>query len=161
MSPINSLIEALFAIYTRAGAEVTYTTDSGDVRPYWANRYRQALQRAVDGDEVVAFVKRLVMQAEPSRGFLYLKEAGRLDLSVEALVVEQFPDMFDGSLVRFASKRLIEHGYQPSKPKAPAGEVALSTEDEELTKVLKASEGKSFSVTITVGPNGALSLKLA
>src|SRR5918911_200334 len=88
------LVHALFAIYFRAGREVKYVTESGERRSYWANRYMQALKRAVEqeasGDQraIVDFVERLVMQPEPSRGFHYLRGANRLDLSVEAHVAD-------------------------------------------------------------------------
>lgn len=60
MSPNQSLTEALFGIYATAGKEVEYTTEKGERRAYWANRFRQALQRAVDEGDVVGFVERLV-----------------------------------------------------------------------------------------------------
>jgi hypothetical protein len=139
MSLINLLIEALFAIYSRAGAEVTYITDRGERRPYWANRYLQALKRAViEGPEgVVAFVERLINQPEPSRGFFYLKEAGRLDLSVEALVADAsqpFHHLFSPDAVAVAEARLREHGWEPSsreesvadEPSTSAGSVAAN-----------------------------------
>jgi hypothetical protein len=118
VSLINLLIEALFAIYSRAGAEVTYITDRGERRPYWANRYLQALKRAVaEGPEAVpVFVERLINQPEPSRGFSYLKAAGRLDLSVEALVVDAsqpFHSLFSSDVVAAAKARLEEHGWNP------------------------------------------------
>jgi len=118
MSVFKLLIDALFGIYSRAGAEVTYVTDRGERRPYWANRYLQALKRAVaEGDEaVLAFVERLVQQPEPSRGFFYLKDAGRLDLSVEALVVDptrEFHKLFSAETVAVAQTRLREHGWTP------------------------------------------------
>lgn len=114
MSDHASLTEALFGIYASAGREVSYLTDKGEMRPYWANRFRQALQRAVDEDDVVGFVERLVQQPEPSRGFGYLATAGRLDLSVEALAVEQFPQHFSSDVVKAADERLRDHGYTPN-----------------------------------------------
>lgn len=112
MSRIDELTEALFAIYSRAGAEVKYTTDDGRVRPYWANRYRQALQRSVEEGDVVGFVARLVTREDASRGFGYLQEAGRLDLTVEAVVVRDFPDLFGDDVVDAARERLAAVGYQ-------------------------------------------------
>ena len=70
-SPMEQLKRALFDLYYEAGRNVTYITDSGEPKPYWANRYLQGLKRAVaDSDaEVLAYVTRLVMSDEPSRGF--------------------------------------------------------------------------------------------
>ncbi len=113
MSDRASLTEALFGIYASAGREVYYLTDKGERRPYWANRFRQALQRAVEEDNVVGFVERLVHRPEPSRGFGYLNLAGRLDLSVEAVVVEHYSDLFSSDVVEAARQRLRDHGYEP------------------------------------------------
>jgi hypothetical protein len=120
MSVVKLLIDALLGIYSRAGAEVTYITERGERRPYWANRYLQAVKRAIaEGDDaVIAFVERLVNQPEPSRGFFYLKDAGRLDLSVEALVVDTsrpFHQLFSGAAVAISEERLREHGWTPAK----------------------------------------------
>jgi hypothetical protein len=155
---INALTEALFGIYSRAGAEVTYISDRGERRPYWANRYRQTLQRAVENNEVVEFVVRLVAEGEPSRGFGYLKAAGRLDLSVEALVVEQFPQMFSAEVVEVATARLVSNGYQPTAKRAapsdqPAGSVSLSD-------LLKSRAGEAFDVRVYLAHDGTLSLRL-
>lgn len=155
---INALTEALFGIYSQAGREVTYTAASGERRPYWANRYRQALQRAVDNDEVIDFVIRLVSGGEPSRGFGYLRDAGRLDLSVEALVVEQFPRMFPDEVVDAAKARLISHGYVPeSKPASP---ISGQSEELGLAELLKSRTGETFDVRVKVAHDGALTLRL-
>jgi len=155
---INALTEALFGIYSRAGAEVTYISDRGERRPYWANRYRQALQRAVENDEVVEFVVRLVAEGEPSRGFGYLKAADRLDLSVEALVVERFPHMFSAEVVEAAAARLVGNGYRPAAERAtppdrPADSVSLSD-------LLKSRVGEAFDVRVQLAHDGTLSLRL-
>jgi hypothetical protein len=47
-----------------------------------------AVKRAIADDEVVEFVERVVTRDESTRGFGYLEEAGRLDLTVEALVAD-------------------------------------------------------------------------
>ena len=157
MSASNSLIEALFAIYSRAGAEVTYISDRGEQRPYWANRYRQALQRSVEANEVIEFVERLVTQDEPSRGFFYLKDASRLDLSVEALVVEQFPNEFRPEVVHVARDRLRNHGYEPGQPQEPR----TPDTDQSLGEFLKTRGGESFDIRVSVGANGTLSMQIA
>ena len=119
---IRELEDRLFEIYHRAGREVTYRTDAGDLRAYWPKRYLQALRRAVEqgDDEVVQFTSRLVTSDHPSRGFGYLDDAGRLDLTVEAVVADDaapFHGRFDDHVVRAARRRLAEHGYEPpSRP---------------------------------------------
>src|SRR5215218_8243738 len=90
MSEKDTLIEALFKLYSDAGTEVTYVTDDGRTLAYWPKRYLQALRRAVDEDNVIGFVEGLVTR-DASRGFGYLADAGRLDLTVEAVIVSGSP----------------------------------------------------------------------
>lgn len=148
MSPNQSLTEALFGIYATAGKEVEYTTEKGERRPYWANRFRQALQRAVDEGDVVGFVERLVAQPQPSRGFGYLADAGRLDLTVEALVAGRFRDQFSADAVAVAQARLSEHGFQPEPADPEQGSASLDP-------------GSTFTVQVQVGKGGALTFRLA
>ncbi|MFS2162486.1 HNH endonuclease [Variovorax sp. Varisp62] len=62
----------------------------------------------------------LIAKSGASDGFTRLWEAGRLDLSVEALVVEsQWRAYFDPQLVQMAEKVLRRAGYEPTLPKAP------------------------------------------
>jgi len=98
-------------------------------------------------DDVVGFVERLVMQPEPSRGFGYLKDADRLDLSVEALVAERFRDQFSKEVVRMAETRLRENGYEPELAGSEPG--------------LQLTPGSTFVVQVEVGHAGALTLRLA
>jgi len=127
---MRSLVDDLFAIYSRAGREVTYKTERGETRPYWANRYMQALKRAVedeangDTNAVLQFVERLVSQPEPSRGFAYLLDAGRLDLSVEAHVIDEakpYHRLFSRGAIDVSRARLAEYGYdvKPSDYRGP------------------------------------------
>lgn len=151
MSPKESLTEALFSIYANTGREVTYITEKGEERPYWANRFRQALQRAVDEDNVVGFVERLVGQPEPSRGFGYLAAADRLDLTVEALVVrDEFRGLFSPEIVSIAEERLDD-------PDIVLPQVIPAPRPKAETEV---EPGSSFTVKVTVDAGGALSLQL-
>src|SRR3954454_15180222 len=116
IEPIDALKQDLFGIYYGAGRNVTYTAESGKLRAYWPNRYLQALKRAVEvGDaEVVAYVTRMVLSDEPSRGFGYLADSNRLDLTVEALVADSskpYHHLFDPETVQAAIDRLADHGY--------------------------------------------------
>jgi hypothetical protein len=114
---IQRLAVALLGIYATTGKTVQYTTEDGRVRPYWANRFRQAVQRAIDDGTVVEFVERLVLQPEPSRGFHILADADRLDLSVEALVVDEkaeFHGLFSPEAVAASKARLAEFSYRGS-----------------------------------------------
>ncbi len=157
---VHLLAEALFAIYSRAGHEVTYVTDRGETRNYWANRFRQALQRAVENDTVVEFVERLVTQEEPSRGFGYLHAAGRLDLSVEALVVDRslpFHALFSEEAVAASRRRLREYGYLldlgVETDDQPQG-VAASTPSQEAS----ASQAFELDLKMRVDADGRVTL---
>lgn len=157
--PIDALKRDLFSIYYECGRNVRYIADSGQDRPYWANRYLQALKRAVDvGDaEVLAYAARMVCSSEPSRGFGYLKAADRLDLSVEALVIDAdkpYHHLFDADVVEAALQRLEEHGLltagQPSAPATPRG---LNAE-----AVVATADGFAVELTVEVTREGAVIL---
>jgi hypothetical protein len=114
MSPgdvLGQLVDALKSIYYTAGREVVYETDAGEIRPYWPRRYWQALKRAIADDEVVEFVERVVTRDHPTRGFGYLEDLGRLDLTVEALVVDTskpFHALFSKDAVERSRQRLAQ-----------------------------------------------------
>jgi hypothetical protein len=114
---MEALKRALFELYYLSGRNVTYVTETGERRAYWPNRYLQAYKRAVarSDAEVLAFVVRMVCSDEPSRGFGYLKDDGRLDLTLEALVADPgkpWHHLFDAEVVQAACARLAEHGYE-------------------------------------------------
>jgi hypothetical protein len=152
VDPMEALKRALFDLYYLAGRNVTYVADSGERRAYWPNRYLQAYKRAVaDSDaEVLAYVVRMVRSDEPSRGFGYLKDANRLDLTVEALVADPskpWHHLFDADVVQAARDRLAAHGYQvaPGKPQKPAS----------LTNALMATDaGMAVDLTVEVTRDG-------
>ncbi len=157
MTAIELLIEDLFGLYAVAGREVTYTTDSGEVRPYWANRYRQAVQRAVTAGDAVGFVERLV-QGEPSRGFGYLVEADRLDLTVEALVIDEnkpYHGLFSPAAIETSQLRLADHRYQSAAHKRPAAPTPSDVIGDGGLR-----PGMSFDVRVVVEADGKLSLRL-
>lgn len=152
----QALYQDLLSIYARAGAEVTYETDRGETRPYWAKRFLQAVKRAQKSGELFEFVARLLQQDEPSRGFLILKKAGRLDLTVEALVLDEdkpYHVDFAPELVEISRERLDQHrqGEDPS----PAA--AMRPEEHPEAPL---SPGTSIDLRVTVGDDGALSVKV-
>ena len=59
--------------------------------------------------------KQLINARKPSDGYTYLFERGRLDLTVEAMVVEsaQWHPLFSADELDRARKRLRQYGYQP------------------------------------------------
>jgi hypothetical protein len=124
---LDLLIEALKAIYYTAGREVIYETENGEIRHYWPKRYWQALKRAIANDDVVGFVEGVVTRDEPTRGFGYLEAAGRLDLTVEALVADEtrpWHSLFSQEAVDMSRRRLAgaeaRLAGQPATLVAPA-----------------------------------------
>lgn len=160
----EALYSDLLSIYARAGAEVTYETDDGSVKAYWPKRFLQKVKRAKKDNELFGFVERLLQASEPSRGFFILKKAGRLDLTVEALVIDEdkpYWGEIEFAALEAARYRLRDHDYPYAFSKPPqtvAPEAGADTTSE--PKALELAPGASFDVRVTVGENGDLSLAL-
>lgn len=152
LEPMDALKEALFGLYYRAGRNVTYIAESGKVRPYWPNRYLQALKRAVEeGDaEVIAYVKRMVLADERSRGFGYLADADRLDLTVEAIVADSsapYHRLFDPQTVQAAIDCLADHGYTVTAGQAASAETLAAA-------VVRTEDGVAVELSVEVTTGG-------
>lgn len=90
---------AMVEIYRRAKAEAGYN----------ATYFAQML--ASEGPLVTA--RRLVMSGKPSDGFTALWERKRLDLSVEAYILQdRFSALFTDEELDVARRRLEEYGYR-------------------------------------------------
>lgn len=91
--------EAMFRIYEAAKSEAGYT----------ASAFLGMLGRL--GGVLTA--KQLINGTKPSDGYTALYERGRLDLTVEALVVgnEKWHALFSAEELARARKRLREYGY--------------------------------------------------
>ena len=62
----------------------------------------------------LAAAKQLLAAGKPSQGFTELWERGRLDLTVEALVLQpEFSPLFTQAELRTARRRLEEFGFEP------------------------------------------------
>ena len=99
---------AMFDIYRRAKAEAGYNAT--------------IFLGMLSDRGGLATAKFLINSLKPSDGYTHLFERGRLDLTVEALVVENqdwhplfLPDELDK-----ARKRLIDYGYAPRSTAKPA-----------------------------------------
>lgn len=94
--------KAMHGIYTRAKAEVGYN----------ATIYFQMLDKRGG----LGTAKSLINAATVSDGYTHLYERGRLDLTVEALVVEnpQWHYLFEPSEIERARKRLEAYEYKRS-----------------------------------------------
>lgn len=93
--------EAMLNIYRRAKSEAKYN----------AQRF---LQMVVDHGGIDA--ARMLIHADTvSDGYTALWERGRLDLTVEAMIVEstKFHPLFTDDEMMICSKRLTEYRYEP------------------------------------------------
>jgi hypothetical protein len=146
---VQALRRDLLNIYDRAGREVRYTDDRGKERAYWPRRYNQALKRAIRAERTVMFAEELVSTGEPSRGFFILQDAGRLDLTVEALIADEsrpYHGILTATAVAAAQARLNEHAGVTSVPARPATS----------GQTLDVSPGSTFYLRVTVGDGGEL-----
>jgi hypothetical protein len=93
--------QAMFHIYRRAKAEAKYNATI-------------FLQMITD-NEGLATAKTLINAQEQSDGYTALYLRGRLDLTVEAVVVEnsQWHPLFTSDEIERAAKRLRANGYEP------------------------------------------------
>jgi len=91
---------AMFEIYRRAKAEAKYP----------ANIFLQMLTDRGGLDTA----KFLINQPQPSDGYTHLYERGRLDLTVEAEVVEneKWHSLFTSEEIAKARRRLVQYGYR-------------------------------------------------
>lgn len=95
---------AMFDIYRRAKSEAGYN----------ATIFLQMISDRGGLDTA----KYLINAAKVSDGYTQLYERGRLDLTVEALVVEQprWQHLFEQSEIETARRRLSQYGYRPTAP---------------------------------------------
>jgi hypothetical protein len=91
---------AMFDIYRRAKIEANYT----------AAIFLQMLNDRGG----LATAKYLINSLRPSDGYTNLFERGRLDLTVEAMIIDgqKWQELFTGEELRKARKRLKEYGYR-------------------------------------------------
>lgn len=94
---------AMLTIYQRAKSEAKYN----------ATIFFRMLQER----RGLATAQHLINSDRPSDGYTRLYEKGRLDLTVEALVVEEqrWHPLFTEDELAKAKKRLISYGYPPQQ----------------------------------------------
>lgn len=90
---------AMMDIYLRAKSEAKYTAT--------------IFHRMLDQKRGLATAKQLISDQNVSQGYTALWERGRLDLTVEATVVdnEKYHSLFSPDELEKASKRLKAYGY--------------------------------------------------
>jgi hypothetical protein len=92
---------AMFDIYRRAKQEAGYNAT--------------IFLRMISDRGGLATAKYLINSTKPSDGYTHLYERGRLDLTVEAMVVEniRWHELFTGAELTAANDRLKQYGYCP------------------------------------------------
>ena len=86
--------------------------DGSTIRGYWASYFL----RGVRNHGGPNYARQLLRDQGTSAGFQRLTEEGRLDLTVEALVLKpEFADLFNDDERSVASDRLARAGYQPAR----------------------------------------------
>ena len=92
--------QAMVRVYERARDEANYNA-------------RYFIQMVSESGGLGA-ARRLLASPAPAQGFTSLWEAGRLDLSVEATVLEpEYSSLFSSQELRVARRRLREYGFEP------------------------------------------------
>jgi hypothetical protein len=103
--------QAMLDIFTNAGEATRLRRPDGTYeRGYWATYFLRGV-RNHGGPE---YARQLLRVEGTSDGFKRLKDEGRLDLSMEALVLRpEFAPLFTDRDLRTASTRLKAAGYHP------------------------------------------------
>lgn len=100
----NKFHEEMINIYTTARKQIGYNP----------SRFLQLVSK--EGGLQAA--KKLILKTGGTYGFEVLWENKRLDLSVEALVLEpQYTELFSREEIESCRKRLRDYGYEPEKVK--------------------------------------------
>jgi hypothetical protein len=98
-------------IYDRAREEVMISRKDGRQQKYAATRFKQQIDKGHEEGMIVPTIARIVRK--PTQGFAHLRNAGRHDLMVENLVIDQakpYHHLFSEQTVQVAEKRMAEFG---------------------------------------------------
>jgi hypothetical protein len=94
--------QAMLDVFELAGRETGY----------WANYFLRSVR--IEGG--LATARKLLWKSGTSKGFERLKAEGRLDLSMEAVMLKpEFRELFSETELARASDRLLAHGYRPNR----------------------------------------------
>ena len=109
--PRDTLYADCVDLYERTAAEVTYEWPSGRVGPYWARRFQQKIKRdheETSPSRIVESVSEMVIKPAP-QGLGIIEQAGRLDLALELLVLDEdkpYHDLFAPEVIDVAADRM-------------------------------------------------------
>ncbi|WP_320671046.1 hypothetical protein [Patulibacter defluvii] len=130
----KDLYDDACALYERIKDEVRIPGDDGKERPYVAARFRQKVERDHAAGLIIKSVSQIINRR--TTGFDRLEAAGRPDLFLEILVVNQnkpYHGLFSTTLVQIARDRLtayLSSNPQVSDEALEAVSVALGTKQD-------------------------------
>lgn len=103
--------DAMLDVFRLAGeATRRPRSDGTTARGYWASYFLRGVRNHGGPD----YAHQLLRKEGTTDGFQRLKEEGRLDLTMEALVLRpEYAELFTDEERRVAAHRLAEAGYQP------------------------------------------------
>jgi chorismate mutase len=107
----DQLYSDAMEIYDRAREEVTIERRDGRRQRYVATRFRQQIEKGHEDDMIVPAVARIVRRR--TLGFGHLEQAGRSDLMLESLVIDEekpYHGLFSRKTVQIARDRMAKLG---------------------------------------------------
>lgn len=123
------LYEDAIDIYERAREEVTIERSDGTRQRYAPIRYRRQIEKGHKNGELVPTIARIVRR--PTVGFGHLEAAGRPDLMVETLVLDErkpYHHFFTARTIEAARARMHEHGlHETAELDDPSSEPVVRT----------------------------------
>lgn len=110
--------DAMLDVFRLAGEATRRTRSDGTIaRGYWASYFLRGVRNHGGPD----YAHQLLRKEGATDGFQRLKEEGRLDLTMEALVLRpEYAELFTDEERRVAAHRLAEAGYQPLEASGPS-----------------------------------------
>lgn len=109
---LEQLYQDALDIYETAREEVLIPRKDGGEQKYAAVRFKQQIDKGHDEGTMVPTVARIVRK--PTKGFGHLEAAGRFDLMLENLVIDEakpYHRFFSAETVRVSRERMAEvHG---------------------------------------------------
>jgi len=110
--------DAMLDVFRLAGeATRRPRSDGTTARGYWASYFLRGVRNHGGPDSA----HQLLRKEGTTHGFQRLKEEGRLDLTMEALVLRpEYAELFTEEERRVAAHRLAEAGYQPLQASGPS-----------------------------------------
>ena len=100
-------------VYERARTEVTIERSDGTRQHYAPVRYKQEIDRGHADGTLIPTIARILRR--PTLGFSHLEDAGRPDLMLETLVLDEtkpYHRPFSAKTVELARTRMVEYAQR-------------------------------------------------